>query len=64
MVNGKRQTSRYHVTTVSRSRLRFAVEPQGRVLAVSDLPQGFLPLKIVVSRFKDAERFLHSPALC
>ena len=58
------------MTTVLRSRLQFTVlhefEQQGELPAVSDLRQGFLPLKIVqlASSLKARDRFLRPLVMC
>ena len=54
------------MTTVLRSRLQFTFERQEGLPAVSDLRQGFVPLKIVQPHvFKKARnRFLCPSAMC
>ena len=58
------------MTTVLRSRLQFTVlhafERRKELPAVSDLRQGFLPLKIVqlALSLKARDRFLHPLVMC
>ena len=54
-IMGNLQTANCHVTTGLRSHLQFTFEPLEGLLAVSDLRQRFLPLKIVQPRFKRHE---------